>query len=283
MKAEVPVAWKASVPLTIEIVDLEAPKFGDALIEIKVAGFIHTDCDALSGADPEGALRPSSWMRARDSLHQLRCHSRPTRLRLLSEEKCLFQTVRSGLNFRVPPDNDFPMRVDELMQLSTRPILDQIDELRMMIFQRAVIQRCSENDRDDPLAQQETAMCVNEKGISCQRQQLTMEIDRELLRRAHLLLLMRLELFLVNGLKRSQGRRRKRGQDQVDRPVLYRSDRLIKKVCLFQRRRCDEGSSVGLKLNQSVVLEGEQGLSDGPTIDGKYLRKLKLVELTARK
>ncbi len=58
MKTRAAVAWKADQPLSIETVDLEGPKTGEALIEIKATGICHTDAYTLSGADPEG-LFPS--------------------------------------------------------------------------------------------------------------------------------------------------------------------------------------------------------------------------------
>src|SRR3989338_4632236 len=54
MKTKAAVAWKAGQPLTIESVDLEGPKFGEVLVEIKATGICHTDYYTLSGADPEG-------------------------------------------------------------------------------------------------------------------------------------------------------------------------------------------------------------------------------------
>jgi S-(hydroxymethyl)glutathione dehydrogenase/alcohol dehydrogenase len=54
MKTKAAVAWKAAAPLTIETVDLEGPKFGEVLVEIKATGICHTDEFTLSGADPEG-------------------------------------------------------------------------------------------------------------------------------------------------------------------------------------------------------------------------------------
>jgi S-(hydroxymethyl)glutathione dehydrogenase / alcohol dehydrogenase len=54
MKAKAAVAHKAGAPLTIETVDLDGPKAGEALIEIKATGICHTDEFTLSGADPEG-------------------------------------------------------------------------------------------------------------------------------------------------------------------------------------------------------------------------------------
>ena len=54
MKSKAAVAWKAGAPLTIEEVDLEGPKAGEVLVEIKATGICHTDHYTLSGADPEG-------------------------------------------------------------------------------------------------------------------------------------------------------------------------------------------------------------------------------------
>lgn len=54
MKTKAAVAWQAGQPLTIETVDLEGPKFGEVLVEIKATGICHTDYYTLSGADPEG-------------------------------------------------------------------------------------------------------------------------------------------------------------------------------------------------------------------------------------
>src|SRR5690606_40168710 len=54
MKTKAAVAWKAGQPLTIETVDLEGPRFGEVLVEIKATGICHTDYYTLSGADPEG-------------------------------------------------------------------------------------------------------------------------------------------------------------------------------------------------------------------------------------
>jgi S-(hydroxymethyl)glutathione dehydrogenase / alcohol dehydrogenase len=54
MKTKAAVAWKAGEPLTIETVDLEAPRAGEVLVEVKATGICHTDWFTLSGADPEG-------------------------------------------------------------------------------------------------------------------------------------------------------------------------------------------------------------------------------------
>jgi S-(hydroxymethyl)glutathione dehydrogenase / alcohol dehydrogenase len=54
MKTRAAVAWKAGQPLSIETVDLQGPKAGEVLIEVKATGICHTDYYTLSGADPEG-------------------------------------------------------------------------------------------------------------------------------------------------------------------------------------------------------------------------------------
>ncbi len=54
MKTKAAIAWKAGAPLTIEDVELEGPKAGEVLVEIKATGICHTDYYTLSGADPEG-------------------------------------------------------------------------------------------------------------------------------------------------------------------------------------------------------------------------------------
>ncbi|MDP9044004.1 MAG: S-(hydroxymethyl)glutathione dehydrogenase/class III alcohol dehydrogenase [Pseudomonadota bacterium] len=54
MKTQAAVAWRAAQPLTIETVDLEGPRAGEVLIEVKATGICHTDFYTLSGADPEG-------------------------------------------------------------------------------------------------------------------------------------------------------------------------------------------------------------------------------------
>ncbi|MDE2389519.1 MAG: S-(hydroxymethyl)glutathione dehydrogenase/class III alcohol dehydrogenase [Betaproteobacteria bacterium] len=54
MKTKAAVAWKAGEPLTVEEIDLEGPKSGEVLVEIKATGICHTDYYTLSGADPEG-------------------------------------------------------------------------------------------------------------------------------------------------------------------------------------------------------------------------------------
>jgi S-(hydroxymethyl)glutathione dehydrogenase / alcohol dehydrogenase len=54
MKVKAAIAYSPRQPLTIEMVDLEGPKSGEVLVEIKATGVCHTDAYTLSGADPEG-------------------------------------------------------------------------------------------------------------------------------------------------------------------------------------------------------------------------------------
>jgi S-(hydroxymethyl)glutathione dehydrogenase/alcohol dehydrogenase len=54
MKVKAAVAHKAGAPLIIETVDLEGPKTGEVLVEIRATGICHTDEFTRSGADPEG-------------------------------------------------------------------------------------------------------------------------------------------------------------------------------------------------------------------------------------
>ncbi|HYH40608.1 MAG TPA: S-(hydroxymethyl)glutathione dehydrogenase/class III alcohol dehydrogenase [Burkholderiales bacterium] len=54
MKVKAAVALEAGAPLGIETVDLEGPRAGEVLVEIKATGICHTDDFTRSGADPEG-------------------------------------------------------------------------------------------------------------------------------------------------------------------------------------------------------------------------------------
>ena len=54
MKTRAAVAYQAGKPLVIETVDLEGPKAGEVMVEIKASGVCHTDEFTRSGADPEG-------------------------------------------------------------------------------------------------------------------------------------------------------------------------------------------------------------------------------------
>ncbi len=54
MKTRAALATAAGKPLTIVEVDLEGPKHGEVLVEIRATGVCHTDAFTLSGDDPEG-------------------------------------------------------------------------------------------------------------------------------------------------------------------------------------------------------------------------------------
>jgi len=54
MKTRAAVAFEKGKPLEIVEVDLEGPKAGEVLVEIKATGICHTDEFTISGADPEG-------------------------------------------------------------------------------------------------------------------------------------------------------------------------------------------------------------------------------------
>src|SRR5262245_66121935 len=54
MKTRAAIAFEVGKPLVIEEVDLEGPRAGEVLVELKATGVCHTDEFTLSGADPEG-------------------------------------------------------------------------------------------------------------------------------------------------------------------------------------------------------------------------------------
>jgi len=56
MKSRAAVAWEAGKPLTIEEVEVAAPKAGEVLIRMIATGVCHTDAFTLSGDDPEGVF-----------------------------------------------------------------------------------------------------------------------------------------------------------------------------------------------------------------------------------
>ncbi|MGQ9426046.1 S-(hydroxymethyl)glutathione dehydrogenase/class III alcohol dehydrogenase [Gilvimarinus sp. F26214L] len=56
MKTRAAVAFAAGQPLEIHEVDLDGPKAGEILVELKATGVCHTDAFTLSGDDPEGAF-----------------------------------------------------------------------------------------------------------------------------------------------------------------------------------------------------------------------------------
>ncbi|TVP63751.1 MAG: S-(hydroxymethyl)glutathione dehydrogenase/class III alcohol dehydrogenase [Leptolyngbya sp. LCM1.Bin17] len=54
MDVKAAVAHAAGQPLTIETIQLDGPREGEVLVEIKATGICHTDAYTLSGQDPEG-------------------------------------------------------------------------------------------------------------------------------------------------------------------------------------------------------------------------------------
>src|SRR4026208_1553957 len=54
MKTKAAIGYAAGKPLEVVTVDLEGPKAGEVLVEIKATGICHTDEFTRSGADPEG-------------------------------------------------------------------------------------------------------------------------------------------------------------------------------------------------------------------------------------
>jgi S-(hydroxymethyl)glutathione dehydrogenase/alcohol dehydrogenase len=54
MKVQAAIAFAPGEPLRIETVDLEGPRAGEVLVELKATGVCHTDDFTRSGADPEG-------------------------------------------------------------------------------------------------------------------------------------------------------------------------------------------------------------------------------------
>ncbi len=56
MKTRAAIAFEAGKPLEVTEVDLEGPREGEVLVEIKATGICHTDAYTLSGKDPEGVF-----------------------------------------------------------------------------------------------------------------------------------------------------------------------------------------------------------------------------------
>ncbi len=54
MKTQAAVCYAAGEPLVIETVDLDGPRYGEVLVELKATGVCHTDEFTRSGGDPEG-------------------------------------------------------------------------------------------------------------------------------------------------------------------------------------------------------------------------------------
>ena len=56
MKTRAAVAFAAKKPLEIVELDLEGPKAGEVLVEIKATGICHTDAYTLDGFDSEASF-----------------------------------------------------------------------------------------------------------------------------------------------------------------------------------------------------------------------------------
>jgi S-(hydroxymethyl)glutathione dehydrogenase/alcohol dehydrogenase len=56
MKSRAAIAFKAGAPLEIAEVDVQGPRAGEVMVEVKATGVCHTDAFTLSGDDPEGAF-----------------------------------------------------------------------------------------------------------------------------------------------------------------------------------------------------------------------------------
>ncbi|HFA59650.1 MAG TPA: S-(hydroxymethyl)glutathione dehydrogenase, partial [Rhodospirillales bacterium] len=56
MKTRAAVAFEPGKPLEVVEVDLEGPKAGEVMVELKATGICHTDEFTRSGADPEGVF-----------------------------------------------------------------------------------------------------------------------------------------------------------------------------------------------------------------------------------
>jgi len=54
MKSRAAVAREPGKPLSIETVEVEGPRAGEVLVEVRATGVCHTDAYTLSGKDPEG-------------------------------------------------------------------------------------------------------------------------------------------------------------------------------------------------------------------------------------
>ncbi|HWD16597.1 MAG TPA: alcohol dehydrogenase catalytic domain-containing protein, partial [Casimicrobiaceae bacterium] len=54
MKVRAAIAYEPGQPLVVDDVELQGPKAGEVLVEIRATGVCHTDEFTRSGADPEG-------------------------------------------------------------------------------------------------------------------------------------------------------------------------------------------------------------------------------------
>ena len=75
MDVRAAVAFAAGEPLTIETVQLEGPKAGEVLVEIKATGICHTDAYTLSGNDPEGLFPADHGSRRGGHRRRRRCRA----------------------------------------------------------------------------------------------------------------------------------------------------------------------------------------------------------------
>ena len=85
MKTRAAVALEAGKPLEVMEVNLDGPKAGEVLVEIKATGICHTDEFTLSGADPEGAF-PAIVAKAGWSSGSVNSEPPSTKLRLAAGE-----------------------------------------------------------------------------------------------------------------------------------------------------------------------------------------------------
>ena len=52
MKSRAAVAWEAGKPLVVEEIEVEGPKSGEVLLNVKATGVCHTDAFTLVGKRP---------------------------------------------------------------------------------------------------------------------------------------------------------------------------------------------------------------------------------------
>jgi S-(hydroxymethyl)glutathione dehydrogenase / alcohol dehydrogenase len=72
MKTKAAIAYAAGKPLEVVTVDLDGPKIGEVLIEIRASGVRHTDEFTRSVADPEGLFPVISGHEGAGGGHLLR-------------------------------------------------------------------------------------------------------------------------------------------------------------------------------------------------------------------
>ena len=77
MDVRAAVAHKAGAALTIETVQLQGPKAGEVLVEIKATGICHTDEFTRSGARPGGPVPGDPRPRGRGHRGRRRARASP--------------------------------------------------------------------------------------------------------------------------------------------------------------------------------------------------------------